>query len=197
MMLVIFSLFLGACGQEVQPKKNQQAPYDTACKQQTQGEGGCPESKIAHLKQGTYTLDELPPPEPVSEDAGLQDVQVGSNGDLYAHPPSGATFTIENKQRPVSVTFTTSFLSEVPVEKTDGVTFEVWSGKERLYQKHVLPDDSIPAVTLDLPEATTEDQVRLSFVTKAGPAGNLNYDWAQWRDVRIVVGEEEQRSNIE
>ena len=77
----------------------------------------------------------------------------------------------------------------VPAEKTDGVTFEVWSGKERLYQKHVLPNDSIPAVTLDLPEATTKDVLQLSFVTRVGPAGNRDYDWAQWRDVRIVVGE--------
>jgi hypothetical protein len=81
------------------------------------GEGGRPDSKIAHSKQGTYTLDELPPPEPVSEDAGLQNVEVQDNGDLYAHPPSGAAFTIENKRRPVSVTFTPFFLSDVPVER--------------------------------------------------------------------------------
>jgi hypothetical protein len=154
-----------------------------------EGERGRQESKIAHLKQGTYTLDELPPPEPVSEDAGLQNVTVESNGDMYAHPPSGATFTIENKRRPVSVTFTPSFISDVPVKKTDGVTFEVWSGKERLYQKHVLPDDSIPAVTLDLPEATTKDVLQLSFVTTPGPSGDRGWDWALWRDVQIVVGE--------
>jgi hypothetical protein len=182
MMLVVFSVFLSACGQQVQPKKNQPAQEDTAGKQQRQGQ-------IANLKQGTYTLDELPPPEPFAGDAGLQNVDVRDNGDLYAHPPSGATFTIENKRRPVSVTFTPSFLSEVPAEKTDGVTFAFWSGKERLYQKHVLPDDSIPAVTLDLPEATTKDVLQLSFVTRVGPAGNRDYDWAAWRDVRIVVGE--------
>jgi hypothetical protein len=182
MMLVVFSVFLSACGQQVQPKKNQPAQEDTAGKQQTQG-------KSANLKQGTYTLDELPPPEPVSEDAGLQNVEVGSKGDLFAHPPSGATFTIENKRRPVSLTFTPSFLSDVSAEKTDGVTFEVWSGKERLYQNYVLPDDSLSQVALNLPRATTEDQVRLSFVTRVGPAGNRDYDWAQWRDVRIVVGE--------
>ena len=182
MMLVVFSVFLSACGQQVQPKKNQPAQEDTAGKQQTQG-------KIANLKQDTYTLDELPPPEPVSEDAGLQNVEVGSKGDLFAHPPSGATFTIENKRRPVSVTFTPSFRSDVPAEKTDGVTFAFWSGKERLYHKHVLPDESIPAVTLDLSEATTKDVLQLSFVTRVGSAGNRGWDWALWRDVRIVVGE--------
>jgi hypothetical protein len=151
---------------------------------------GRPDSEIAHSRPGnTVTLSELPPPEPFAGDAGLQNVDVRDNGDLYAHPPSGATFTIENKRRPVSVTFTPSFLSEVPAEKTDGVTFAFWSGKERLYQKHVLPDDSIPAVTLDLPEATTKDVLQLSFVTRVGPAGNRDYDWAAWRDVRIVVGE--------
>jgi hypothetical protein len=134
-------------------------------------------------------LSELPPPEPVSEDAGLQNVEVRDNGDMYAHPPSGATFTIENKRRPVSVTFTPSFLSDVPAEKTDGVTFEVWSGKQRVYQSYVLPDDSVSEVALNLPEASTEDELKLSFVTRVGPAGNRDYDWALWRDVRIVVGE--------
>ena len=181
-VLFVYSLFLGGCGQPPQPKEGQSGHEDSAVQQQTQG-------KIANLKQGTYTLDELPPPEPVSEVAGLQNVDVGSKGDMYAHPPSGATFTIENKRRPVSLTFTPSFLSNVPVEKTDGVTFEVWSGKERLYQKHVLPDDSVSQVALNLPRATTEDQVQLSFVTRVGPAGNRDYDWALWRDVRIVIGE--------
>ena len=151
---------------------------------------GRPDSEIARSRPDTsVTLSELPPPEPVSEEVGLQDVDVEGNGDMYAHPPSGATFTIENKRRPVSLTFTPSFLSDVPAEKTDGVTFEVWSGKERLYQSYVLPDDSLSQVALNLPRATTEDQVRLSFVTRVGPAGNRDYDWAQWRDVRIVVGE--------
>jgi hypothetical protein len=55
----------------------------------------------------------------------------------------------------------------------------------------VLPDDSVPAVTLDLPEAGTKDIVRLSFVTTPGPSGDRGWDWARWRDVRIVVGEGE------
>src|SRR5687768_11896142 len=74
-MLLVYSVFLSACGQQVQPKKNQPAQKknqpaqeDTAGKQQTQG-------KIAHLKQGTYTLNELPPPEPVSVHYGLRDVR--------------------------------------------------------------------------------------------------------------------------
>jgi hypothetical protein len=184
MMLVVFSVFLSACGQQVQPKKNQPAQEDTAVQQQTQG-------KIAHLKQGTYTLDELPPPEPVSADYGSRNVEVYGNGFLYAHAPSGATFTIKNERRPVSVAFTPSFISDVPVEKTDGVTFEVWSGKQRLYQKHVLPDDPTSPVALDLPEARTEDTLRLSFVTRVGPSGDRGWDWALWRDVRIVVGEGE------
>ena len=152
---------------------------------------GRPDSKIAPLGRGTYTLDELPPPEPVSADYGSRNVEVHGNGDLAAHPPSGATFTIMNKRRPVSVAFTPSFISDVPVEKTDGVTFEVWSGEERLYQKHVLPDDPTSGVTLDLPEASTKEVLQLSFVTRVGPSGDRGWDWALWRDVRIVVGKEE------
>jgi hypothetical protein len=148
--------------------------------------------KDARLGPGTYTLDELSPPEPVSAHYGSRDVEVYGNGFLYAHAPSGATFTIKNERRPVSVAFTPSFISDVPVEKTDGVMFEVWSGKERLYQKHVLPDDPTSAVTLDLPEARTVDVLRLSLITRAGPSGDRGWDWALWRDVRIIIGEGEQ-----
>jgi predicted small lipoprotein YifL len=190
-MLVGFSVFLGGCGQQGQPKENQPAQGNAAGQQQPQEEGGRPDSKIARLGRGTYTLDELPPPEPVSADYGSRNVEVHGNGDLAAHPPSGATFTIMNKRRPVSVAFTPSFISDVPVEKTDGVTFEVWSGEERLYQKHVLPDDPTSGVTLDLPEARTKEVLQLSFVTRVGPSGDRGWDWALWRDVRIVVGKEE------
>jgi hypothetical protein len=187
-MLVAFAVILGACDQLGQPNENQQAQEDTAGQQQPQGEeGDLPNSEIARLKPGTYTLLELPPPEPVSAENGLRDVDVLDNGSMFAHPPSGAAFAIKNKRRPVSVTFTPSFVSNAPADKTDGVTFKVWSGKERLYEKNVLPDDSASAVTLDLPGATTKDVVQLSFVTGGGPSGDRNYDWALWRDVRIVV----------
>jgi hypothetical protein len=153
--------------------------------------GGRPGYEIVRLGRGTHTLDELPPPEPVSAEYGLQDVSVRSDGDMYAHPPSGATFTIKNERRPVSVAFTPSFVSDVPAKKTDGVTFEVLSGEERLYQKHVIPDDPTSEVTLDLPEARTKDVVQLSFVTTPGPSGDRDWDWALWRDVRIMVGKGE------
>jgi hypothetical protein len=188
-MLVVFCGFLGACGQQGQPKENQPAQGNTAG--QPQEEGGRPVSEIAPLGPGTYILYELPSPGPVSAGYGLQDVSVRSDGHMYAHPPSGATFTIKNERRPVSVAFTPSFISDVPAKKTDGVTFEVLSGEERLYQKHVLPDDSASEVTLDLPEAATKNVVQLSFVTTPGPSGNRNWDWALWRDVRIVVGKGE------
>ncbi len=190
-MLVVFCVFLGACGQQGRSKDNQPAQGNTAGQQQPQEETGRPGSEIARLGPGTYTLDDLPPPEPVSADYGSRNVEVYGNGFLYAHAPSGATFTIKNERRPVSVAFTPSFISDVPVEKTDGVTFEVWSGKERLYQRHVLPDDPTSPVALDLPEARTEDVLRLSFVTRVGPSGDRGWDWALWRDVRIVVGEGE------
>src|ERR671910_679120 len=175
-MLVAFAVSLCACGQQGQPKENQPVQEGTAGQQQPQGEeGGQPVSEIARLKPGTYTLDELPPPEPVSAENGLRDVDVYGDGSMFAHPPSGATFTIKNERRPVSVAFTPSFNPDVPADKTDGVTFEVWSGEERLYQKQVLPDDPTSAVTLDLPGAGTKDVLRLSFVTKAGPSGDRGW----------------------
>jgi hypothetical protein len=116
-------------------------------------------------------------------------VEIQNNGDMYAHPPSGANFTIKNKGQPVSLTFTPSFISDVPAEKTDGVTFMILSGEEGVYQSYVRPDDSVSQVALNLPIASTKDQLRLPFVTRVGPSGNRVYDWALWRDVRIVVGE--------
>jgi hypothetical protein len=156
---------------------------------------GRPDSEIARLGPNvSVPLFNLPPPKPFSEDAGLRDVVVRDNGDdLYAHPPSGATFTIKNERQPVSVTFTPSFLSKVPAEGTDGVTFKVWSGGQRVYQSHVRPDDPISAVTLNLPKAPTLNESKLSFITKSGPAGNRAYDWAIWRDVRIVIGETDKK----
>ena len=64
----------------------------------------------------------------------------------------------------------------------------IFSGKEGVYQSYVHPDDSVSQVALNLPKASTEDELRLSFVTRVGPAGDRNYDWAVWRDVRIVIG---------
>jgi hypothetical protein len=191
MMLVGFSVFLGACGQQGQPKENRPAQGNTAEQRQPQEEGGRPDSEIARLERGTHTRDDLPPPERVSAEYGLQDVSVRRDGDMYAHPPSGATFTIKNEQRPVSIGFAPSFIPDVPVGKTDGVTFEVWSGKEPVYQSYVLPNDPVSQVTLNLPKAGTQDELRLSFVTRVGPAGNRDYDWALWRDVQIVVGKGE------
>jgi hypothetical protein len=146
---------------------------------------GRPDSAIARSGLRTYTLSELPPPEPVSDHYGLRNVDVPSG---FAHPPSGAAFTVANERRPVSVEFTPSFLSKVPADKTDGVTFEVYSGRDRVYRSHALPSDPASAVALDLPDARTADELRLSFVTTAGPSGNRSYDWAVWRDVRIVIG---------
>jgi hypothetical protein len=145
------------------------------------------DSEIARSGQRTYSLTELPPPKPVSDHYGLQDVSF-QNEDLYVPPPSGAAFTVNNERRPVSVEFTPSFLSKVPPAKTDGVTFEVYSGRDRVYRSHTLPSDPASAVALDLPDAKTTDELQLSFVTKAGPSSDRSYDWAIWRDVRIVIG---------
>jgi hypothetical protein len=121
-----------------------------------------PDLEIARSRPGvSVTLSELPPPEPFGEDGGLQNVEVEANGALYAHPPSGATFSIKNKGRPVSLTFTLSFASDVPAEKTDGVAFKFWSSKEHVYQGYVHPDDSVAQVALNLPKASTENEWRL------------------------------------
>jgi hypothetical protein len=151
---------------------------------------GRPDSEIARSRSGTSVpLSDLPPPEPFGEGAELQNVNVGNDGNVFAHPPSGATFTIKNGGRAVSLMFTPSFLSKVPAEGSDGVTFKIWSGRERIYQSYVHPDDSVSRVALNVPNAPSSDRLKLSFVTKVGPAGDRSYDWAVWRDVRIVVGE--------
>ncbi|MGH9463879.1 MAG: hypothetical protein ACRD1X_21975, partial [Vicinamibacteria bacterium] len=74
-------------------------------------------------------------------------------------------------------------------EKTDGVTFEVWTDDLRRYQRHVLATDKLPPVILPVAEPGHQGKVSLSLVTSPGPRNDTDWDWACWRSVKVVVGE--------
>jgi len=130
-------------------------------------------------------LAELPPPQAYSAELGLEHVVLNET-DLDAHPPSGATFSVPTDGNATYLLFTPSFHDFVPREKTDGVTFEVRQGGTQLYQRHILPTEPERPLRLRL-LAGGKDSERISFVTKPGPSGNTDYDWALWRKVQVVM----------
>lgn len=86
--------------------------------------------------------------------------------------------------------FTPDFAPGVPIDQNDGVTFEVWAGNERLYQRHVMPGEHLDSVALDLVAVRESDQVQVSFVTKPGPRSNAEFGSAVWRNVQFFVGDD-------
>ncbi|HVQ39679.1 MAG TPA: hypothetical protein VMS31_19220, partial [Pyrinomonadaceae bacterium] len=151
---------------------------------------GRPDSSIARAgaRYLQYRLSELPPPEPYSSTNGLEFSKVVETN-LAAHPPSGATFTLKNARQPVHIVFTPAFDPAVPIDTTDGVTFEVWNGDVRIYQRHLLPTETPGPVVLTIANASTQESVKVSFVTTAGLRGDRTNDWAFWRAVKFVAGD--------
>jgi hypothetical protein len=135
-----------------------------------------------------YRLSELPPARPWSADYGLEPVKIQGTH-LMAHPPSGATFDVDTAGQAVHLVFTPAFVDTVPLEKTDGVTFEVWTDDLRRYHRLVLPTDKLATVILPVAEPGRQGKVALSLVTSPGPRNDKDWDWAYWRSVKVVVGE--------
>jgi hypothetical protein len=147
------------------------------------------DSKIAasgkmYLK---YILPQLDAPAPYSAKYGLANARI-EGSDLYAHPPCGASFTVANNRQPILVFFTPSFNPLTPKDKSDGVTFKVLCGDSVVYEKNVLPADSLPTVMQCVAGARNLLQTKLTFMTTPGKANNFDFDWAIWKNVRIVVG---------
>ncbi|HXH84703.1 MAG TPA: LTA synthase family protein [Candidatus Tectomicrobia bacterium] len=131
-------------------------------------------------------LSHLAPPSPVSDEFGLADVTIEAT-DVYAHPPSGAAFTLRLDRHGADLVFTPSFVWTVPPDRTDGVTFEVRRGDTSLYRRHVRATERLDPVRIALAQAGEADVVTFALLTSAGPHGNRDHDWALWRDVRIVL----------
>lgn len=132
------------------------------------------------------TLRDLMPPKPLSAELGLDHV-VFLGIDMYAHPPSGATFSVPGGRIPIGVEFSPDFASSVTAGQTDGVTFELWTGGKRVYGRHVMPGEHLN-VALELPLAQ-DDHAEVTFVTTVGPRGRAEFDRAVWKNVRFFVGE--------
>ena len=134
-----------------------------------------------------YRLAELPAPSPLSAHYAMGHVAL-RGPDLFAHPPSGVVFEVLNDFQPVQVVFRPGFSPGVPVNGTDGVTFKVYSDTRMVYEQHVLPPGPTRPVALVIPDAWRTPLLRLVFITDVGPRGNRDYDWAEWKGVKVVVG---------
>jgi hypothetical protein len=151
---------------------------------------GRPDSYIARIgaRSLQYRLYELPAPAAYSAESGLEHIKLAGK-DLLAHPPSGATFVLQNANQPVHVVFVPGFVPGTPVDKTDGVTFELRIDDRRFYRRHVLATEREEAVIVEAPDAQRRQSVRISFVTEPGPRRDPAYDWAIWKGVKLVVGD--------
>ena len=151
---------------------------------------GRPGSSIARhgVRYLQYRLFELPAPTAYSANRGLEHIQLAGM-DLLAHPPSGATFSVENGHQTVHVVFAPGFAPAVPADKTDGVTFELLGRDGVLYSRHGLPTEREEPVVVQVPDARSRAHVEISLLTGPGPKGDPTYDWAIWKSVKIVVGD--------
>ena len=123
---------------------------------------------------------------PASPELGLGHLAVEA-GTVSAHPPSGFVLRIRNAHRPVAVRFTAALAPDTPAMRTDGVTFTVSNSSKTLFVRHVRASSQYDEVGVAIPGAEGEDAVTLAFTTTAGPAGNTDFDWAEWRHLAIEV----------
>ncbi|MBI2297793.1 MAG: hypothetical protein HYU66_02360 [Armatimonadetes bacterium] len=74
-------------------------------------------------------------------------------------------------------------------KQCDGVTFIVTAtaGEETLTARQHVPWGPPQPLTLDL-AALAGKQITLRLETTPGPAGNISFDWALWRDARVEPG---------
>ena len=149
---------------------------------------GLPNSTIgqSNIRYLQYRLTDLPPPVPVNTSYGLENINIHDHV-MDAHPPSGSVFKIENDNMPLHLIFTPGFNSEVPKNKTDGVTFKVIVDEQTLYDEHIRPTDSEKLVKL--PIKNSDKILNISFITEPGPDNNSGYDWAYWKGVKFIVGD--------
>ena len=88
MMLVGFAVFLGACGQQGQPKENQPAQGDTAGQQQPQEEGAAQAPKSSQEREKGAFIKATPAPVPVGGKTGTTTISwstgsEASSGEVY------------------------------------------------------------------------------------------------------------------
>lgn len=130
------------------------------------------------------TVNDLPPPQPYSPEFGVDHVTF-SGFDIWAPAPSGATFSVQNGGGTVRLLFA-PINGQAGATNTDGVTFEVWSGPSRLYQRQVLPGH-LEAAAVDVPPVPGRDRTEISLVTRAA-SGSVPRGRPTWQSVRFLTG---------
>lgn len=152
---------------------------------------GAPDSAI--VRKGKrflqLRLPDLTPPQPCSREYGLSGLKIVGN-DMYANPPSGATFSVANQRQPVLVVFTPVVgPSRLANANPDGVVFELRAGTRVINQWHLAANSTFQQpVVVALKETETIDQTTISFITKVGVGGDTEAT-AEWRDVKLVIGD--------
>jgi hypothetical protein len=139
------------------------------------------------------TVADLPSPRPYSRELGTDRVVI-SGFDVWAPPPSGAVFSVENGGGSVRVLFTPTIDKTARATEKDGVTFEVWSGSSRLFTRHLRPDDVDESVTVDVPAPPSRERTDIALVTRveleqASGAGRH----ATWQSVRFLAASTDKR----
>lgn len=151
---------------------------------------GLPNSHIAQSGKRFLQLRlfELEVPLPYSADLGLKNFLLNGT-DAFVHPPCGATFGIHNNRQTVHLVFTPGFNSNTPIEKSDGVTFNVLIEDKSVYTTILLPGVLEKTVIIKVPQSDKMDSLQISFITLPGPNLNIDYDWAIYKNVKIIIGD--------
>jgi hypothetical protein len=112
-----------------------------------------------------------------------------AEGTVFANPPSGFVLRVRNGRRPVTVRFRPALAPETPAARSDGTTFILATEGRPLFERHVVPALAYPAVIIRVPGSEGRAELKLAFSTTPGPHDDAGWDWAQWQELTLEVGE--------
>jgi hypothetical protein len=147
---------------------------------------GRAESRAASTGARAFTLLELGQPQRVP---GVPAVKAFEwrGADLFTHPSGGVRFLVPSGNRPFSIRFRPAFSREVPRDRTDGVLFELRAGGISRFRHYLFATDPEPEITLRVVDLAAGEEATIDLLVGIGPRGDAAYDWAMWRDFRVIV----------
>jgi hypothetical protein len=122
---------------------------------------------------------------------------------ILAHPPDKFDLVISVLEQSASLDFSIGLDPSISrPDRGDGVVFSVrvidGNNRTTVFTKYIDPkndpcdkkwfDESVPL------DRWAGKEITLQFVTDAGPAGNMYWDWAYWGDIRLGDGKKTQAS---